>query len=123
MPPLTEGRTPGDFLLFEENSRYSREVATIAAGADLEPGAVLGKVTASGKYVLSAQDAADGSETPVAILLSVAAATDADVVDAIVLVRHAQVRRFGLTFDATWSSEALRDTACAALGNAGIVAI
>lgn len=47
-------------------------VATIAAGADLQPGAVLGRVTASGAYVLSAAAASNGSETPVAILLSAA---------------------------------------------------
>ena len=53
MPTLTEGKTPGDFLLFEEQDHYSREEVTIAAGADLEPGTVLGMVTATEKYVAS----------------------------------------------------------------------
>lgn len=41
---------------------------TIASGQKLERGAVLGKVTASGNYVLSVAEADDGSENPVAIL-------------------------------------------------------
>lgn len=48
--------------------------ATIGAGADLSAGAVLGRVTASGAYVLSASAASNGSQTPVAILLTDAAA-------------------------------------------------
>lgn len=42
-------------------------------------GSVLGKITASGKYVLSASAAADGSQTPVAILAEDVDATSADV--------------------------------------------
>lgn len=42
---------------------------TILAGQNLLRGALLGKITASGKYVLSLSAAADGSQTPVAILV------------------------------------------------------
>jgi len=52
---------------------------TIAAGANLVRGSVLGKITEGGKYVLSASAAGDGSETPEAILLEDAAAASADV--------------------------------------------
>jgi len=52
---------------------------TIVAGANLTRGSVLGKITASGKYALSASAAGDGSETPEAILLEDAAAASADV--------------------------------------------
>jgi hypothetical protein len=68
----------GNDLLIGHNHR-NRSV-TIASGADLTRGAVLGIVTASGKYVLSASAASDGSETPVAILAVDAAAAGADVV-------------------------------------------
>ncbi|WP_422074106.1 head decoration protein [Tranquillimonas rosea] len=124
MPTLNEGKTPGDFLLYETPSAYCRDEITVAAGADLEPGTVLGQVTASGKYVASDQGAADGSETPAAVLLTRASSASADVEGAIALVRGpAQVRRGGLVFDDSWSTETLRDSACASLETAGIVAI
>lgn len=46
---------------------------------NLPRGAVLGRITATGKYVLSASAAADGSQTPTAILAEKADATAADV--------------------------------------------
>jgi hypothetical protein len=45
---------------------------------NLVRGSVLGKITATGKYVLSASAAVDGSQTPVAILAEDADATAAD---------------------------------------------
>lgn len=54
------------------------ESAIIATGQDLTRGAVLGKVTASGKYILSLAAAGDGSEDPVAILAEDVDATAAD---------------------------------------------
>lgn len=122
MTTLSEGRTPGDFMLFEESSLYSRDEVTIAAGADLEPGTVLGKVTASGKFVKSVETAVDGSETAVAVLYTQANAASADVTDAVVIARHAEVRRGGLIFDATYDSKAKRDAAVAELKTAGILA-
>ncbi len=56
------------------------EPETIAAGADLVRGAVVGRITASGKLALSDDGAADGSETPIGILATDAAAAAADVV-------------------------------------------
>jgi len=58
---------------------------TIAAGANLERGAVLGKVTATGKYKLSAAAASDGSQTPVVVLLEDAAAESEDT-EALVMI-------------------------------------
>ena len=49
------------------------ESITLATGQVLTRGALLGKVTGSGEYVLSLAAAADGSQTPVAVL-----ADDAD---------------------------------------------
>lgn len=45
---------------------------------NLKRGALLGRVTATGKYILSLAAAADGSQTPVAILAEDADATSAD---------------------------------------------
>lgn len=44
------------------------EKITLVSGQNLSRGAVLGKITASGKYKLSASGASDGSETPDLIL-------------------------------------------------------
>lgn len=122
MTTLSEGKTPGDFMLFEESNFFSRDKVTIASGADLEPGTVLGKVTASGKFVRSVETAVDGSEVAVAVLYSPAKAATADVTDAVAIARHAEVRRGGLTFDATYDSEAKRDAAVAELKAVGILA-
>jgi hypothetical protein len=55
-------------------------VRTIASGAGVLPrGALLGKITATGKYILSLAAAADGSQVPDAILLEPVDATAADV--------------------------------------------
>ena len=70
MTVLIEGRHPGEFLMSEANRQRSRGNITIASGAGIiAPGTVLGKVTASGKYVASAIGATNGSETAVAVAL------------------------------------------------------
>ena len=63
-----------------------QRVVTIATSAALTKGAVLGKITASGKYKLSASAASDGSEVPDAILAEDA---DASVADAQAVVYFA----------------------------------
>ncbi|TWA76441.1 bacteriophage lambda head decoration protein D [Azospirillum brasilense] len=57
-----------DLLLAGDFPRMTRSV-TLVSGQNLVRGAVLGKITASGKYVLSASAASDGSQTPVAVLM------------------------------------------------------
>ena len=68
MPVLTEPPSMGDVLKYEVNPNYTREVVTLLAGLPYPVGSVLGKITASGKYTLSAAAAGDGSEVPDAIL-------------------------------------------------------
>jgi hypothetical protein len=46
---------------------------------NLAVGAVLGRITTGGKYILSASAASDGSQVPAAILMEAADATAADV--------------------------------------------
>lgn len=58
----------GEFLLSEGAGNISREAINVAAGPALEPGQILGRVTASGEFVPYSPDAEDGSETAVAIL-------------------------------------------------------
>ena len=68
MPVLTEPPSMGDVLKYEVNPNYTREVVTLLAGMPYPVGAVLGRITASGKYVPYSNAAADGSQTAVAIL-------------------------------------------------------
>lgn len=49
-------------------NEYHSISITLISGQNLARGAVLGKITASGKYTLSASAAGNGSETPAAIL-------------------------------------------------------
>ena len=89
MTTLTEGRHTGGFIVWEAARNYCREVVTIATGGAnpvLEPGTVLGKITASGKYAPHDPAAVDGAETAVAVLWGKADATTADV-DAVALLR------------------------------------
>lgn len=50
------------------------------AAATLKVGAVLGKVTATGKYKLATSAAADGSQTPVAVLIADYLGSSTDIV-------------------------------------------
>lgn len=63
----TQVYTP-DRLIANNGDLLIAEPITLLSGQNLLRGAVLGKITAGGKYTLSASAAADGSQTPVAIL-------------------------------------------------------
>lgn len=67
MPGMTTTQHPESSILAGDFPRRYRTV-TIAAGQVLVSGAVLGEVTASGEYQLSASAAADGSEAPTVVL-------------------------------------------------------
>jgi len=79
-PPASFSETTydPDRLIAGEADDLVSEKVTIAAGADLTRGAILGKITASGKYALCDKAAVDGSENPVAVLAEDAAAASAD---------------------------------------------
>lgn len=119
MGTLTEGKTPGDWLMFEETNRYSRSTKTIGSGADLEPGTVLGEVTATKKLMACNPTASDGREIASAVLLNPAKAATADV-KAVVVDDHAEVRRFGLTFGDGFTTSVQRDAAMEQLRTVGI---
>lgn len=65
-------------LLANDDDITTRKV-TILAGQVLPAGAVIGKITASSKYILSASAASDGSQTPDYILSEDINATSGDV--------------------------------------------
>lgn len=117
MTTLVEGKHPGGFLVWEAFRDYTRETITVAAGT-LEPGTVLGKITASGHYAAHDPAATDGTETAVAVLWGKADASAGEV-PAVALVRGpAIVNRNDLVWPegATEPQIAAATTALAALG-------
>src|SRR5512145_2362546 len=104
MPVLTKQPTLGDLLKFELNANYTRESVTLKSGTDYALGAVLGRITASGKYRLSpgTQVVGDeGAETAVAVLIEPVDATAADAVGLVVARGPAIVSKAALVFDAS----------------------
>jgi len=63
----TQTYVPDALTAGNENLLVGEKI-TIASGQNLTRGAVLGKISASGEYVLSASAATDGSEVPDLIL-------------------------------------------------------
>jgi hypothetical protein len=96
MVTQTESRHTAEFLVSEEPGYRSRESVTVTAtGAALQAGTVLGKITATGKYVKHDTAAADGSQNAAAILFE-----DIDAVETAktVIVRDAVVLESSLTW-------------------------
>ncbi|SFV06057.1 Bacteriophage lambda head decoration protein D [Methylobacterium sp. 174MFSha1.1] len=110
-----------DWLKSEDGSYRSRDTAIIASGSGkLVSGAVLAKVTATGKYVPAAASGADGSQTAVAVLLFPVDATSADA-KAVIVSRHAVASHAGLTYGATINDATKRAAANAQLAAVGII--
>jgi len=74
---FTTASSTAENLVGGEKTILSRPV-TLITGQNLPRGAVLGLITASGKYTLSMSAAADGSQTPDCILAEACNATAAD---------------------------------------------
>jgi len=101
---------------------YCREVGVFnGLAGDLKIGTVLGKVTATGKYIKAVQTAVDGSAVAAGLLMqdiTVAATTDTKV---LIMVRGpASISKFGLVFDATYDLDAEKAVVYAALEAKGI---
>lgn len=87
----------GEFLLSEGAGSISRDDIVIAAGAAaLVAGTVLGKVTATGKFVAYSNAANDGSEVAAGILYKSVPDSAADQA-AVAVVRLAEVAGVMLT--------------------------
>ena len=86
----TEAVHAQEFLKSEANGQRSRENITVVSGQDLVAGAVVGKITATGKYAVYDNGASDGSEAAAGVLLEAVDATDADKAGAII-IRDAEV--------------------------------
>ena len=122
MPVLTEPPSMGDVLKYEVNPNYTREVVTLLAGLSYPVGAVLGRITASGKYKLATSGGTDGAQTASAVLLYAVDATLADATGIVVARGPAIVSRAALAYDATVDDAAKITTKIGQLATAGIVA-
>lgn len=122
MTVFTEGRHPADYLVSEANGTRSRDVVTVLKKAShrLGPGTVLGKVTASGKYVPVNFSGSDGSETACAILFDHVDATQSDR-SAVITARDAEVKKTALAWPPGAQTTQI-DSALAQLAQLGIVA-
>ena len=125
MTVLTKSPTLGDLLKFELNASYCRETVTLKAGTSYPLGAVLGKITASGKYRLSPAATVtgdEGAETAVAVLLEAVDATSADQTGLIAVRGPMILSKVALVFDASVDQSAEKTAKYVQLAAAGLVA-
>ena len=113
-------KTDSDVVKDEGKNRFSRDTDTLASGSGkVIPGAVLGLVTATGKFKPLAPGASDGTQIAAAVILQYADATTADQT-VVNLKRRAQVVLQALVWPAG-ITDAQKSTAIAQLKALGIV--
>ncbi|MBB3771533.1 hypothetical protein FHS55_002132 [Angulomicrobium tetraedrale] len=88
------------FVLSDERSLSYDTVTVVAGSGKLQPGTLLGQITASKKWGPSPATGATGAETAKAVLAYAVDATSADV-DVVVLARLGEVKKPYLVVDAT----------------------
>jgi len=121
MSVLTQSPTMGDVLKYEVNPNYTRETVTLLAGTAYPVGAVLGRITASGKYKLATSGGSDGAQTAAAVLLYATDATLADAVGVVILRGPAIVSPASLAYDATVDDGAKITTKLGQLAAVGLL--
>ena len=122
MTVLQQPATTGDVLKYEVNPNYTRETVTLLAGTPYPVGAVLGRITASGKYKLATSGGSDGAQTASAVLLYAVDATLADAVGIVVARGPSIVSRAGLAYGATVDDGTKISAKIAQLAAVGIIA-
>ena len=102
--PLISPATLGDLIKRESDPDYTRETVTLKAGTAYPLGAVLGRITADGKYTFSpaaSTTGTEGAEIACAVLLHPVAASATDT-QAVILARgQVIVADRALAFDAS----------------------
>jgi hypothetical protein len=101
MSVLRQPATMGDVLKYELNPNFTRESVTLLTGATYPVGAVLGRITASGKFKLATAGGTDGAESAAAVLLYGVDASAGDATGIVILRGPAIVAKAALVFDAT----------------------
>lgn len=122
MTVLRKPPTTGDLLKYEVNPNFTRDTVTLLAGTAYPVGAVLGRVTASGKYKLATSGGSDGAQTASAVLLYAVDASETDGIGIVLARGPAIVARGLLSFDATVDDGAKITTKHNQLTSLGIVA-
>ncbi len=121
MNAINEPINLGDLLKYEEDClNYSREQVSVASGQNLELGAVVGRVTATGKLKRFDPVATDGTEDVAGILLGAIDATLIQRDDALLLARHAIVASHAVVWPAGITAEQ-KAAAIAAIEARGIL--
>lgn len=92
MTVLTETIHQGEFLLSEGNSFISREPVTVTVSGTTKwlSGTLLGKITATGKYIKYLNGASDGSQAVAGILWNELDPVAGDI-KATIIARNAEV--------------------------------
>ena len=101
MTVLHQPALSGAVLKYEVNPNYTRESVTLLEGTNYPVGAVLGRITASGKYKLATSGGSDGAQTAAAVLLYAVDASATDAIGVVVARGPAIVSKAALVFDAT----------------------
>jgi len=114
MTITTDTPRNGYFLISEGNGQRSR-AAVVAGAVDMLSGTIVGKITASGKYLPHLDAAVDGSENAVGVWFN-----NTDAVDdaGVAILRDAEVQKSLLIYDPAANAAAILviDAALAALG-------
>lgn len=122
--PLISPATLGDLIKRESDPDYTRETVTLKAGTAYPLGAVLGRITADGKYTFSpaaSTTGTEGAEIANAVLLHPVALSATDT-QAVVLARgQVIVADHALAFDATVTDAAAQSLKHQQLAAHGIV--
>ena len=104
MATLTKGQANASFIVSESEGYRSRDDVTVTVPADTTyaAGTILGKITATDKFVRHAAAAADGSEVEAGILYETLANTTGSAVDSesVSFARDAEVNGSELTYEA-----------------------
>lgn len=121
MPVLTQPPTQGDVLKYEINPNYCRETVGLLPGSAYPVGAVLGRVTASGKYTFSPATGSDGAELAACVLLYAVDATVGEPIGVVLTRGPAIISRAALIWDGSVDDTAKIEAKLAELTALGII--
>ena len=98
MPTLTQLPLQGDLVKYLAEPNFNYESVVLLTGTNYLLGAVLGLITATGKFKLAEVGAVDGSAVAVAVLAFASNATAGDTTGVIIRRGPAIVSRAALVF-------------------------
>lgn len=100
MATTTEAYHTGECILSLANGDRSLEQVVVVSGQNLPANAVVGKVTASGKYAVYANGASDGTEVAAGVLVAAVDASSADA-PGVIVARDAELKSSGINWGAS----------------------